>query len=58
MPIEGEIGRMIEGEAKEEVLLDGIVEVSSIKFQIYTGRSQDMLEFACGQYLQVNIVLI
>ena len=35
MWIEGDIGRMIEGEAKEEVLLDGIVEVSSIKFQIY-----------------------
>jgi hypothetical protein len=30
--------------------------MSSIKSQIYTGISQDMLELARGQYLQVKVV--
>lgn len=36
--------------------MDGIVEVSSTQSQIYTGISQDMLELAHGQYLQVKVM--
>jgi hypothetical protein len=56
MSIEKDIGLGIEIHVIQRVRLDNIVEMSSITSQIYTGRSQDMLELARGQYLQVKVV--